>query len=49
MGPGSKASDKLTTLEDKETINLGSITLECLHTPGHTPESSCLLLLNKNG
>ena len=28
-------------LKDEETFSLGSLTLQCLHTPGHTPESCC--------
>ena len=30
-------------------IRLGSINLECLHTPGHTEESSCLVLHDAKG
>jgi hydroxyacylglutathione hydrolase len=28
---------------------LGEITITCLHTPGHTMESSCYLLKDKDG
>lgn len=31
-------------LEDKEMITLGSLELEVIHTPGHTPGGICLLL-----
>ena len=47
MGPSSLSSDKLTPLKDKQTIQLGNIGLQCWHTPGHTEESSCLLLVDK--
>lgn len=35
--------------KDKEVFTLGNITLTLLHTPGHTLESSCLLLTNEHG
>lgn len=33
-----------TGLRDGERLRLGSVELEVLHTPGHTPESMCLLV-----
>lgn len=35
---------QVKTLEDKEEISLDEITLEVIHTPGHTPGSICLYL-----
>jgi glyoxylase-like metal-dependent hydrolase (beta-lactamase superfamily II)/rhodanese-related sulfurtransferase len=35
--------------KDGEIFKVGDITLELLHTPGHTMESSCLLLRNESG
>ncbi len=35
--------------KDHEKIKLGNIQLEVLHTPGHTIESSCLLLHDEQG
>jgi hydroxyacylglutathione hydrolase len=35
--------------KDGQVFQLGDITLEVLHTPGHTMESSCYLLRNKEG
>jgi glyoxylase-like metal-dependent hydrolase (beta-lactamase superfamily II)/rhodanese-related sulfurtransferase len=35
--------------EDGQLFKVGDITLELLHTPGHTIESSCLLLRNEEG
>ncbi len=46
MGPRSIPTETVVTLNDKETIPLGKIKLECWHTPGHTEESSCLALVN---
>ena len=49
MGPNSVASDTVHSMKDGEVIKLGNITLECLHTPGHTEESSCLILNDAAG
>lgn len=49
MGPKSIPTETVVTLNDKEAISLGKIKLECWHTPGHTEESSCLVLVNENG
>jgi glyoxylase-like metal-dependent hydrolase (beta-lactamase superfamily II)/rhodanese-related sulfurtransferase len=35
--------------QDGERFKLGNITIELLHTPGHTMESSCFLLRNESG
>ena len=35
--------------EDNQEFKLGNITIKLLHTPGHTMESSCYLLLDENG
>jgi hydroxyacylglutathione hydrolase len=35
--------------EDGQVFNLGDVTIELLHTPGHTTESSCFLLKDENG
>jgi glyoxylase-like metal-dependent hydrolase (beta-lactamase superfamily II)/rhodanese-related sulfurtransferase len=49
MGPKSIATDTVVTMKEKERIKLGSVELECWHTPGHTEESSCLVLINSEG
>ena len=36
MGPKAAESDEVVSLKDREQIKLGNVTLECLHTPGHT-------------
>ncbi|MCX5702409.1 MAG: MBL fold metallo-hydrolase [Candidatus Omnitrophica bacterium] len=35
---------KINPLEDKEKIELGKISLEVIHIPGHTPGGICLLM-----
>jgi len=37
-----------TVAKDGQIFKVGEITLELLHTPGHTMESSCLLLRDEN-
>ena len=37
-----------TIAEDGQIFKIGDVTLEVLHTPGHTMESSCFLLRNKD-
>lgn len=49
MGPRAIPTDTVVSLKDKETISLGKVKLECWHTPGHTEESSCLVLVNSEG
>jgi glyoxylase-like metal-dependent hydrolase (beta-lactamase superfamily II)/rhodanese-related sulfurtransferase len=34
---------------DNQEFKIGNITIKLLHTPGHTMESSCYLLLDENG
>lgn len=47
---GSKAETGYETYKakDGEEFKIGDITIRALHTPGHTPESTCYLLLDKN-
>ncbi len=40
----ARATFKHRSLKDGEILRVGGVTLEVLHTPGHTPESVCLLL-----
>lgn len=35
--------------EDKQEFKLGDATIKLLHTPGHTTESSCFLLIDETG
>lgn len=40
---------KKTVAEDGQIFRLGDVTIEVLHTPGHTMESSCYLLRDEAG
>ncbi|MGB5700601.1 MBL fold metallo-hydrolase, partial [Muriicola sp.] len=40
---------KKTVAEDGQIFKIGNVTLEVLHTPGHTMESSCYLLRDESG
>lgn len=48
-GPEANPSFKAHIATDGEIFKLGEITITCLHTPGHTMESSCYLLKDKDG
>lgn len=48
-GPSAETTFEAHTAKDKEIFQLGEITIEVLHTPGHTMESSCFLLKDKDG
>ena len=48
-GPKAETTFKSHIAQDGEKISIGKITLEVLHTPGHTPESSCYLLYDEEG
>jgi glyoxylase-like metal-dependent hydrolase (beta-lactamase superfamily II)/rhodanese-related sulfurtransferase len=44
FGPGAITNFDILNAKDGEKFTLGKISLEVLHTPGHTLESSCFLL-----
>lgn len=48
MGPKAFPTYGIKVLKDGETIQLGSVKLQLVHTPGHTEESSCMLLVDKS-
>jgi hydroxyacylglutathione hydrolase len=48
-GPGAKTDYKVYNAHDGEVFHLGKIKIKVLHTPGHTPESSCYLLIDEHG
>src|SRR5436189_1984488 len=48
-GPGTETKFPVHIAKDGEIFKLGSLTIEVLHTPGHTLESSCYLLKDENG
>jgi glyoxylase-like metal-dependent hydrolase (beta-lactamase superfamily II)/rhodanese-related sulfurtransferase len=47
-GPGAQTAYDTYTAKDGERFQLGKLSIEVLHTPGHTPESSCYLLRDEN-
>jgi len=49
FGPSAKTSFESIIAEDNQVFKVGDITITVLHTPGHTLESSCFLLKDKEG
>jgi hydroxyacylglutathione hydrolase len=47
-GPGAYTTFNVHNATDGEIIPIGEISIEVLHTPGHTLESSCFLLRDEN-
>jgi glyoxylase-like metal-dependent hydrolase (beta-lactamase superfamily II)/rhodanese-related sulfurtransferase len=47
-GPGTVCNFPVHIAKDGEKFTIGKVSLEVLHTPGHTPESSCYLLNDEN-
>jgi hydroxyacylglutathione hydrolase len=47
-GPGTETSFDVHIAKDNETFQLGKVSIQILHTPGHTLESSCYLLKDEN-
>lgn len=49
FGPTAKPGFEAITAEDGQEFQIGSVKLRVLHTPGHTMESSCFLLIDETG
>ncbi len=47
-GPMADPDYKVYNAKDGEIFTLGKIRIKTLHTPGHTPESTCYLLIDEN-
>ncbi|MDX2174321.1 MAG: MBL fold metallo-hydrolase [Bacteroidota bacterium] len=47
FGPNAETAYNSYTAKDNETFKIGNLTIKVLHTPGHTLESSCFLLLDE--
>ncbi|MDQ6843639.1 MAG: MBL fold metallo-hydrolase [Bacteroidota bacterium] len=43
-GPGTETNFPFHLAQDGETFKIGNLSLEAIHTPGHTLESTCYLL-----
>ena len=48
-GPNANPSFAAHIAKDGEEFKVGKLTFRVLHTPGHTMESTCYLLLDENG
>ena len=48
-GPNADPAFTATIAKDGEVFNVGSLTFEVLHTPGHTMESTCYILKDETG
>lgn len=48
-GPTAKPSYSIIEATDGQEFAIGQLRIKVLHTPGHTPESSCYLLLDEQG
>ncbi len=49
LGPSAVANFDIYVAKDYEELPLGTVKIQVLHTPGHTPESSSFLLLDETG
>lgn len=48
-GPNTVTKFPVHVAKDREKFSVGNLTIEVLHTPGHTLESTCYLLKDDNG
>ena len=48
-GPNTVTKFEVTVAKDNQVFQIGNVTLQVLHTPGHTLESSCYLLKDEAG
>ena len=48
-GPTANPEFKAIIATDNQEFKVGSYTIKAIHTPGHTLESTCYLLLDENG
>ena len=48
-GPNAAPAFEFYAAKDGEEISLGKVKIKVLHTPGHTMESTCYLLLDEQG
>ena len=48
-GPGANPDFQAFTAEDGQLFRVGKLTVKLIHTPGHTMESACYLLMDETG
>ncbi|MGB1032888.1 MAG: MBL fold metallo-hydrolase, partial [Flavobacteriales bacterium] len=49
FGPNAETEYDIHNAKHGEFFSVGNVTIEVIHTPGHTMESSCFLLRDENG
>ena len=49
FGPTANPEFEIITAKDNQIFEVGTIKIKVLHTPGHTMESTCYLLIDENG
>ncbi|MGL6268987.1 MAG: MBL fold metallo-hydrolase, partial [Chitinophagaceae bacterium] len=49
FGPNANPTFKAHIAQDGELLKVGKTTIRVIHTPGHTMESTCYLLIDENG
>lgn len=49
FGPSAKPGYEAIVAEDNQEFKVGDYTVRVIHTPGHTMESTCYLLIDENG
>ncbi len=48
-GPNAQPTFDFIAAQDEQILNVGNIKIKVLHTPGHTMESTCYLLIDEAG
>ncbi|MGY6560854.1 MAG: MBL fold metallo-hydrolase [Luteibaculaceae bacterium] len=48
-GPLAKPGFEALVAEDNQEFKVGNVTIKTIHTPGHTMESTCFLIIDENG
>jgi hydroxyacylglutathione hydrolase len=49
LGPTAEAAYEFHQAKDNEVFKVGNVSFKWIHTPGHTRESSCILLSDESG
>lgn len=49
FGPGANTNYEIISAQHEQFFKIGQIKIQVLHTPGHTPESTCFLLYDYEG
>ena len=49
FGPSAKPAYEAVVAEDNQEFKVGDVTVKVIHTPGHTMESTCYLIIDEDG